>query len=1065
MTDTESSNPTPLFDAFLSHSSEDHDRAEEIRDFLEDEGLRCWIAPRDIDPGLEYGEAIVSGIRSSRCLVLVLSNAANASPMVRREVERAVSLNKPVFPVRVEEVMPARSLEFFVSATHWIDAWRGAFDRHLAELANRLRNDHLLEDVAATMNQRRRRRSLMKRVKLSSASIAILALTITILTLLLQDQQDAPLEDPILSMAEAEGIHPEDIGAEDFSLAVTRNYGMRQIRVVPSARVEPFVSQGYVGFRIGNRHWKQLYTDGQSRYYGQLDDNDFKESGPLEFRLGSTNMWVDIKNYPSFEMDLDIQAGLEGADLQWLANQDNWARHSSSRGWELQERSLAHLMGDLKRIEVGARNNSAELEAEVVARTANESGELDWDETYRDSIESLNRELRQKWSPDRTLHVRFHLTSGTVSPTILLTPPKGTPRSPEHLAFDNASEARVDLASLAEPVVSLSGRQLRFLRSIDPYLPFLTEIKVRGQYTEASRIISVVDCGKVGEPADNVQDFYLCYREGRGHQSYLQVPPHWGSANLELHFKDGEIIEVSADNDREPDHRGFLATAVGNNRSEAPTVFVIHKGRGQFGLTPWHSFPWNIEDHPSLPSTPLRHPEDRFTLAFRNLETGLDSIFEYEMAGIVELEDELPFSVRIDRIESEVVVSGDFPITGIKSTESGAFLLLCRASDQVEVLRIEDGKTVGSVSSGFSGDARSRNSPNRMALAPDASTMVLWYFRDKEYRPPQGGAWGLFDTATGKHIVDLVYPEGGDASSSGVPHYTPDGKFIFFRDQVQRYKSDYAPAQEGTLQRPHGIWAAADGQPILGPTDDLYRLLGIDPSSQALFLSRDGKRLHTISLNSSSAPLLSKELKSSATRATLAPDGRHVAVFLEQEQTVQALRCSDLVITMEGYSRSGQIPQFHADGEAVLTRPHLDSRWFELLAVDNGEALFRAEHRNDICLTPELVWRGEEVPWKERMQRTLTGEALSHIPYPYYGGRGKQTHLPKATSDYLIWVRDRVTTDDVQRVYFIDLHSPKTSQLMIGPGMHVDWIEVAAKGQVVFALRSDGKVITWRPRG
>jgi len=108
--------------AFISHADEDAVIAHDLCRHLERAGVPCWIAPRDVTPGQDYASEIVVGIESCSTFVLVLSAAANRSAFVRREVERAASKGKPMFPVRIEDVLPERALEFFVSSSHWIDA-------------------------------------------------------------------------------------------------------------------------------------------------------------------------------------------------------------------------------------------------------------------------------------------------------------------------------------------------------------------------------------------------------------------------------------------------------------------------------------------------------------------------------------------------------------------------------------------------------------------------------------------------------------------------------------------------------------------------------------------------------------------------------------------------------------------------------------------------------------------------------------------------------------------------------------------------------------------------------
>src|ERR1051326_8925254 len=41
-------------EVFISHSSQDKTAADRVCSFLEAKGMRCWIAPRDIVPGVEW---------------------------------------------------------------------------------------------------------------------------------------------------------------------------------------------------------------------------------------------------------------------------------------------------------------------------------------------------------------------------------------------------------------------------------------------------------------------------------------------------------------------------------------------------------------------------------------------------------------------------------------------------------------------------------------------------------------------------------------------------------------------------------------------------------------------------------------------------------------------------------------------------------------------------------------------------------------------------------------------------------------------------------------------------
>src|SRR6185436_16094307 len=85
--------------------------------------------------GSEWGSSIVEAIKAAKVMVLVFSAHANASPQITREVERAVNKGIPIIPLRIEDVAPLASLEYFLSTPHWLDAFTPPLERHLEHLA------------------------------------------------------------------------------------------------------------------------------------------------------------------------------------------------------------------------------------------------------------------------------------------------------------------------------------------------------------------------------------------------------------------------------------------------------------------------------------------------------------------------------------------------------------------------------------------------------------------------------------------------------------------------------------------------------------------------------------------------------------------------------------------------------------------------------------------------------------------------------------------------------------------------------------------------------------------
>jgi hypothetical protein len=125
-------------DVFVSYSNKDKPVADAVVAGLENKGIRCWVAPRDITPGSSWGEAIISAIEGSRFMVIVLSDNSNRSKQVVREVERAVANNVIIIPFRIENINPTGAMAYFLSTEHWLDAITPPLEQHIEKLQTTL---------------------------------------------------------------------------------------------------------------------------------------------------------------------------------------------------------------------------------------------------------------------------------------------------------------------------------------------------------------------------------------------------------------------------------------------------------------------------------------------------------------------------------------------------------------------------------------------------------------------------------------------------------------------------------------------------------------------------------------------------------------------------------------------------------------------------------------------------------------------------------------------------------------------------------------------------------------
>ncbi len=125
-------------EVLISYSSLDKLQADAICNRLEAQGIRCWIAPRDVPVGTEYADSIVQAIEAAKVLLLVFSSNADQSKQVKREVERAVSAGIHIMPVRIEDAEMSKSMEYYVGSIHWLDAITPPLESHIDKLAQDL---------------------------------------------------------------------------------------------------------------------------------------------------------------------------------------------------------------------------------------------------------------------------------------------------------------------------------------------------------------------------------------------------------------------------------------------------------------------------------------------------------------------------------------------------------------------------------------------------------------------------------------------------------------------------------------------------------------------------------------------------------------------------------------------------------------------------------------------------------------------------------------------------------------------------------------------------------------
>lgn len=110
-------------DVFISYSSQNKEAAQAICHALEQNEIRCWMAPRDIPYGAQYGDVIDDAIKTCKVVVVLFSEPAASSQWVNGELNVAFEEQKTIIPFRLDQTPLKGQTRVMLNQRHWIDAY------------------------------------------------------------------------------------------------------------------------------------------------------------------------------------------------------------------------------------------------------------------------------------------------------------------------------------------------------------------------------------------------------------------------------------------------------------------------------------------------------------------------------------------------------------------------------------------------------------------------------------------------------------------------------------------------------------------------------------------------------------------------------------------------------------------------------------------------------------------------------------------------------------------------------------------------------------------------------
>ena len=154
---------------FISHSSKDASITNQLVSYLEANGQKCWIAPRDIPAGRDYTDVINDALEHCSTLIFLLSQHSIDSNWVKKEISVAMSKGKRVLPFKVARCQLSSGYLFMLNNVQIIDA-TSATASHFPELLE------AITGVATTSTpEPKSKKKIIVGITAAVAAIALLA--------------------------------------------------------------------------------------------------------------------------------------------------------------------------------------------------------------------------------------------------------------------------------------------------------------------------------------------------------------------------------------------------------------------------------------------------------------------------------------------------------------------------------------------------------------------------------------------------------------------------------------------------------------------------------------------------------------------------------------------------------------------------------------------------------------------------------------------------------------------------------------------------------------------------
>lgn len=130
-------------EVYICHSGTSTAIVQAIAYHLEDQGINCWYAPRNLN-GVDYIDSIMGAINACRLFLIILDDAANESSYMMKELYFATKRERKgeniiILPVRIDDSPLSSRFSYHLAVYHFFQFAASTLDRDFFNLVTNVK--------------------------------------------------------------------------------------------------------------------------------------------------------------------------------------------------------------------------------------------------------------------------------------------------------------------------------------------------------------------------------------------------------------------------------------------------------------------------------------------------------------------------------------------------------------------------------------------------------------------------------------------------------------------------------------------------------------------------------------------------------------------------------------------------------------------------------------------------------------------------------------------------------------------------------------------------------------